>query len=123
MWRFWIGIGLMAVLVAVGSYSAWAVNDVHTPIAETLEQAAAATDRMEANALLEQASQDWEHHWRSTAIVTDHAPMEEVDGLLAQAKSYGQSGKMADFSALCLRIAQYIRATAESHKPTWWNLL
>ena len=123
MWRFWIGISLMLALLGAGIYSAWAVNNVHTPIAETLEQAASVTDQAAANALLAQALSDWERHWYNTAVVTDHAPMEEVDGLFAQAKSYGQTGKMEDFAALCMRIAQYIRATAESHKPTWWNLL
>ena len=122
MARFCIGIGLIALLLGVGLLSAGAMDTIQTPIAATLEQAAQAS-APEATALLENARAQWQSHWRSTAVLTDHAPMDEIDSLLSQAEAYLRDDRLGDFSALCLRVAQLIRATAEGHKPTWWNFL
>lgn len=119
MSRFLIGVGLMAVLLGVGLYSAYAIENSHEPIAQTLEQAAQARDPM----LLTQANQAWERRWHGTAILSDHGPMDEIDSLFAQAQAYAQAGSMEEFAALCLRLSQLIRATADEHQPTWWNFL
>jgi hypothetical protein len=121
--RFWIGVGLMAALLVAGLFSAQIIDDTHAPIAATLEQAAQATAPEAATALLEVARQEWDAHWHITAVLADHNPMDEIDSLFSQAQAYLQAEQMGDFSALCLRIAQLIRAAAESHKPTWWNFL
>lgn len=123
MGRFLIGLGLLLALLGIGLYSAWAMTEVHTPIAEKLEQAAETADQIQATALLQSAQAAWDHHWHSTAVLAEHAPMDEIDSLFAQADAYAKAGQMGDFSALCMRLSQRIRAAAESHRPTWWNFL
>lgn len=123
MGRFWIGIGLLAFLLALGLYSAYAVEASHEPIAQALEQAAEIQDPRQAETMLQQARQNWAYHWHGTAALADHGPMDEIDSLFAQAQAYAKAGQMVDFSALCLRITQLIRATADEHQPTWWNFL
>ena len=123
MGRFWFGTVLMALLLAVGLYSATAIGNSQDPIAVVLEQAADTTDQNAAEALLQKAKAYWDDHWRTTAILTDHGPMDEIDSLFAQAEAYVRSANMEDFSAFCLRLSQRIRAIAEGQKPTWWNFL
>ena len=119
MGRFWIGVGLMILLLGIGLYSARAVEASHEPIAQTLEQAARETNPR----LLEQAKQAWEGRWHGTAVLADHTPMDEIDSLFSQAQAYARSENWEDFAAFCLRLAQLIRATADEHQPTWWNFL
>ena len=123
MGRFLIGVGLLALLLGLGLYSAYAVDASHEPIAQALEQAARTQDPQQAEMLLQQVQQKWEHHWHGTAVLSDHGPMDEIDSLFAQAQAYAEAGQMGDFSALCLRLSQLIRATADEHQPTWWNFL
>ena len=123
MGRFWIGVGLMVLLLGIGLYSAYAVDASHEPIAQALEQAAETQDSRQAEALLQQAKKAWEHHWHGTAVLADHGPMDEIDSLFAQAQAYANAEQMGDFSAFCLRLSQLIRATADQHQPTWWNFL
>ncbi len=123
MGRFWIGIGLMAVLLGLGLYSSMAMDDVHTPIAHQLEQAAAMQDPEKAAQALQKAKTAWDDHWHRTAILAEHAPMDDIDSLFAQAESFAKSNQMGDFSAMCMRLSQRIRAAAESHRLTWWNFL
>ena len=122
MWRFLFGIGLLALLLGIGLYSAHAIDKGLEPIAITLEQASQAA-APEAKVLLEQARGEWERRWHGTAALADHSPMDEIDSLFSQAQAYAWEEQMADFSAICLRLAQLIRATADEHQPTWWNFL
>lgn len=121
--RFFLGLGLMLALLGLGLYSAGAVKDSHTPIIQTLEAASGQPDPTAAEQLLTRARQDWDRHRHATAVLSDHGPLEEIEGLFSQAEAYLQAGQMGDFSAICLRLSQLVRATAESHSPTWWNLL
>ena len=123
MGRLWIGIGLMTVLLALGLYGATAMDGVHSPIADQLEQAAAMQDPDAAARALQAAKSAWDQHWHRTAVLAEHEPMDDIDSLFAQAESYASSNQMGDFSAMCMRLSQRIRAAAESHRPTWWNFL
>ena len=123
MGRLFLGIGLLLGLLGLGLYSAWAINDTHKPMAASLEQAAQQQEQSAAKALLQQAQQDWARHLHATATLSEHDPLEEIESLFSQAQAYVNAGQMGDFSATCLRLSQLIRATAESHNPTWWNFL
>ncbi|MBQ3251899.1 MAG: DUF4363 family protein [Oscillospiraceae bacterium] len=123
MGRFWFGVGLMILLLALGMYCAQAVTNSHEPIAQLLEQAAMTPQQEDAAQLLKKARQDWDHHWNGMAILSDHGPMDEIDSLFAQAEAYARQGLAEELSALCMRLSQLVRATAENHSPTWWNFL
>lgn len=126
MSRFWIGIALLVVFLCLGVWVTWSMNDIHEPISRTLEEAAEAAlagDLKAGTALAAEALDTWERHWHGTAAVADHAPMDEIDGLFAQAEIYAQTGSTADFAAICGRLAKLITAIGEAHSPGWWNLL
>ena len=123
MVRFWFGVGLMALLLATGLFGSWAMDTSHEPIAQALEQAAVVTDQAQASDLLHNARQDWEHHWKATAVLAAHDAMDEIDSLFALADAYADSDQTADLRAACQRLAQLIRASVDDHKATWWNFL
>ena len=123
MGRLFLGIGLLLGLLGLGLYTAWAINDIHAPLAATLEAAATEQEQPAAAQLLRQAQQEWEQHLHTTATLSEHSPMEEIESLFSLAQAYSAAGQMGDFSATCLRLSQLIRAIAESHTPTWWNFL
>ena len=126
MGRFCFGIGLLVIFLVLGLWVSFSTGSVHQAIARTLDEAAAQTlsGDMEAGlALAQQAQDDWDAHWQKTASIADHGPMDEIDGLFAQLKLYGQTAQTADFAAYCARLAKLITAVGEAHGLTWWNLL
>lgn len=126
MGRFWLGIGLLAALLAVSLGVTYSAQSMHTPVSADLEQAAlAALDGRteDALALARQARQLWDRRWHKTAVFSDHTPMDEIDSLFSQLETYGQAGHATDLAALCTRLSQLVHAIAEGQNPSWWNLL
>jgi len=126
MKRLWIGILILSVLLASGGLSSWAIAGIHAPIALSLHQAEAAAlsqDWPQAEQYSRAAYARWQQHWRFTAAFADHTPMDEVDGLFAELQVYCQCREAQHFAATCAHLAQLTEAMAESHSPSWWNLL
>ena len=126
MKRFWLGLGLLLALMAVGLTLSCRMSRIHEPLAQKLTRAAEAarvSDLSEANQWLEEAWQDWENNRNFSAAVTDHGPMEEIEGLFAAAGYYGLTGDEEEMAAACGRLAALTQAMAESHTLSWWNLL
>jgi hypothetical protein len=124
--RYWLGIGLLVLFLTLGLWVTYAMDNVHSEIAQTLDTAAAQTlsgNLPEGITLVQQAKEQWQAHWHGTASVADHAPMDEVDGLFAQLEVYGQAGLSTDFAAYCARLSNLVAAVGEAHSLTWWNLL
>ncbi len=126
MRRFWLGIGILVLFLALGIWVTRAMDDVHQQISTLLDRSAALVleaDPTEGLVLAEEAHTLWQSHWHGTAAVADHAPMDEIDGLFAQLDILGRSGRYADFAANCARIATLVAAVGEAHSLSWWNLL
>lgn len=124
--RFWYGLVILVVFLALGIWAAAGMENMHRPVTGQLEQAAKAAldgDLVDGAALAEKAENVWLRCRSMTAALADHAPMEEIDSLFAQAKSYARSGLGADFAACCSRIAKLVEAIGEAHGLTWQNLL
>lgn len=99
---------------------------LHDPIAHQLEQAAETAlqgDLSSALEIAELARKKWEDKWHSTAIVADHAPMDEIDAHFARLPVYANMSHQADFAACCAQLAALITAIAEAHAFSWWNIL
>lgn len=126
MGRFWIGVGILVLFLVLGLWISWAMEEVHLGIADTLETAAEQAltgDLYGGMETARQAKASWEAHWHSSATVADHAPMDEIDGLLAQLECFSRGEQPVDFAACCTRVALLVRAMSEAHKLNWWNLL
>lgn len=126
MKRFWLGLGLLLALLAVGFLLSGRISRSHLPLAQKLTRAAEAarvSDLSLANSLLEEARQDWERNRNFAAAVTDHSPMEQIESFFAAAEYYSQTGDEAELAAACGRLAALTQALAESQMLSWWNLL
>ena len=126
MKRGWIGLILLLVLLAGGLITTWHMEKTCEAVSQTLEAAgtlAQAEDWEGAQRLARRARQEWEKNWRLAAALTDHEPMEQVDGQLAQLKVYQDQLDGVTFAALCAQTASQIRDIGEAHGLKWWNLL
>lgn len=124
--RMWIGIGILVLFFLLGLYTAHSTQQVCYPIGDMLQQACdyAAIGQWDAAAALTlRANKKWDALWNRLALIADHSPMDEIDGLFSQAKMYARTDAVQDFSATCARLSQLVDAIADAHKMTLWNLL
>lgn len=126
MKRSWIGLGLLLVLLAASLLVTWAMDRIHTPIAEMLRQAAESTalaDWDSADQYFQAAKGDWEHQEHFRACLADHSPVEEIDALFAQLSVYRSAREEVAFAAGCMELSEKVAAVGEAHGLVWWNIL
>ena len=124
--RFYLGVGILALFLALGLLIAWGVERTGAPIVQDLEQAVQAflEGRGEQGIrLAEQARTAWQQSWAGVAAVADHTPMDEIDGLFAQLQYYTDAGNFQALGAYCARLSELVEAISDAHKLTWWNIL
>lgn len=123
MKRLWIGVAVLIILLALGIGLTAVFSAIHTPLAQTLSQAAVSAQKGDleaANAAVSQAQRQWEHCRRFSAAVVDHRLLEEMEELFAQLEFTENPHVLA---ALCARLSSRAAEMAESQAITWWNLL
>lgn len=126
MKRFWIGIGFLAALLALGIGTSAAVANVTEPITARLTLArdqALAGDTAQAEKTAALARQDWLSHWRMVACFADHTPMEQIDSQFAELQTYAAQNAWPDFAATCAGLESQVQSIPRAHQFTWWNLL
>ena len=126
MKRGWLGVGILAVFLALGLLISVLASNAHQPTGDMLEQAAEKTlsgDFAGGIALGMEARQRWQRQWNGTASIADHSPMDEVDALFAEMEIYARTGEQPHFAACCKELSQRLKAIADAHKFSWWNVL
>lgn len=126
MKRFWLGAAILALLLVLGIGAQVWMDALHTPCADTLEQAAqeALQDNWpDALILAQQASTHWEQTKKVISSLADHTPMDEVDMLLAELRIYASTRETPHFAACCTQLAAMMQAIGQAHAFNWWNLL
>ncbi len=126
MKRLWLGIVLLAALLAVSLATQAATNRIHDPMAKDLEQAAEAAlagDWAEADRLYARSRDAWQRYHGATASIADHSPMDELDMLFAQLQVFSRERETLHFAATCRSAAQIAQAMADAHSLTWWDFL
>lgn len=126
MKRLWVGVGLLLILLGVGIFTAVAMRCAHEPVSRQLSQAAQAAlaeDWGKAEKLSKAAKEQWQQHWRDTASVADHEPMEEIDSLFAELEVYLEQKEAVHFAACCQSLSTLTKAVGEAHTINWWNLM
>ena len=126
MKRCWFGLGLLVFLLVGGLLVTGAMTKNHEALSARLSRAAtaaAAEDWAGAEAHFHAARQAWERDWHFSAAFADHEPMEDIDGLFAEAEVYLQSQDPEAMAAICAQLARLTEAMGEAHALNWWNLL
>ncbi len=124
--RFWLGVGVLAVLLAVSITVTAAMKAIHEPAAEEFRQAARIAlegDLPTAAARGRHARDRWQKNRKFTACVADHAPMDTVEDLLAEMEVFAEAEDPEHFAAACARLAAAVKAMSDAHSPAWWNML
>lgn len=120
------GLGLLLALLLLGIVSARAMVAALDPMAEEMEQAGAAAFREDwekAEEISGRVKGEWEKRFPFFASLSDHEPMENINGLFAQLEVYRQSRDHRNFAAVCAQLSQNLKAMGEAHSLKWWNLL
>lgn len=124
--RFFLGIGLLILLLAASLAGAWGMRTVHSPAEQELERAAVLAlenNWEQATMLAEQACRRWEASRKLTASLADHSPMDQVEQLIEELRVYAAAGELPHFAACCAQLRILMRAMYDAHSGTWWNFL
>ena len=124
--HFWLGVALLLLLLFIALGITWCMSAIHTPVAQTLEQAKKAAlsgDWQQAKRLCLQARLRWDRFRSLSAAFADHDPIEDADSLFAELELYAQNSDQTEFAACCAKLHTLVRAVVQAHVPSWWNLL
>ena len=124
MTRLWIGVGLLLVLLLGGLGLRLCIVPFQETIAQELCDAAslAKEDWTPARNAAFAARDRWLRYKDGIAAVTDHEPMEEMEGLF-QELSFLDSDRAVDFACICVQLAEISRAIGETQRLKWWGVL
>lgn len=121
-----LGAALLSALLFAGILSSRNLSRTFLPMEEVLQQAALAAQKEDwqaAEILTRQVYRQWEHCRGSTAVFTDHAPLQQIDGIFARLEIYGRAGNSTAYAALCARLAQELSDLGIEQALSWQNLL
>ena len=121
--RFYLGAGLLLVLLIMGLFTGWAMEKGRQPEARLLEQAAEETQMQRGVDLAMQAKNLWQSKRKAVAAVADHTPMDEIDNLFAELEVYAKANEQVHFASCCSQLASLLRAVTDAHTLNWWNIL
>ena len=125
MRRFWLGVGILLVLLVSGILVTRFAAEVQEPIGKLLLDAAEQAQLgawTEAEDMFHRANSRWERYRDLTAVVTDHTPMEQIDATFRRLEVYLQQ-KDSLFSAGCAELSAWVEAVADAQAVTWWSIL
>ena len=126
MLRLWIGIGILAILLAMGIGLLWGSGVFFEELSQDLEQAgelALAGNWQAAEEKAEKGREKWEQYRRFWASFTDHEPVEQMQNLFSQLELYQARQLEVDFAAICRNLVHLAEAIDESHGLRWWSVL
>lgn len=126
MKRFWIGLGLLTLVLALGIWAGNAMLRLHMPIAADLEQAAnyaEADNWVAAEALYARARDRWDTGRDRIAAIYNHQPLDEIDARFRELEIYLSRREVTAFRAGCVYLAERLRDLSDSFRISWENLL
>ena len=126
MKRIWIGVVLLGALLIGGIGTGEFMERAQTSVARDVQRAGELALQGEwtlAQALVKRGQDRWEEKWPVTAAIADHEPMDEIDALFAQLKTYEKTRDPAAYSALCGHLGSLLEALSQGHRCKWWNLM
>ena len=124
--RLGIGVGILILFLLLGILAGNGLDLVCREMSASLSQAAQYAEQGDLNNATELVSRiygQWQKRKNTMALLVDHSPMDEIEGLFAKVQLYCRMGEAAEIGAQCARIASLIDALADAHRLTWWNVV
>ena len=118
MKRIWFGAALLAALLVLGIFSAALMEDTHLTQATQLNRAAdfaISGNWNGAGAAFSAAKTGWDKRSPVIAGLSDHEPMDQIEGLFAQLELFLQMRDAVSFSSSCRYLAKQLEALGKSH--------
>ncbi|MBE6920856.1 MAG: DUF4363 family protein [Ruminococcaceae bacterium] len=126
MLRLWIGIGILAILLAMGIGLLWGSGVFFEELSQDLQQAgdfALAGNWQAAGEKVEKSREKWEAYRPFWASFTDHEPVEQMQNLFSQLELYRARQLEVEFAAVCRNLVHVAEAIDEAHGLRWWSVL
>ncbi len=126
MKQFWMGVGILLVLLALGLGSTLWMGHVHRDLAQDLEEASLAAlgeDWALAQNILSQCRIRWQACRGAVAAGASHEPIEQIDSLYAQLALYLDRRDSMGFALCCTTLQYQTQALGEAQAINWRNLL
>lgn len=126
MKHFWVGAGILGILLGLSLWSAAVLEKIHTPLQQDLEAAAEsvmAADWETAQALASRAEVRWQKERNKIAALASHNTMDEIDCLFRQLWVYAWGRDTLGYAAACRELACLCASISDAHECNWWNLL
>ena len=126
MLRLWIGIGILAILLAMGIGLLWGSGVFFEELSQDLQQAgdfALAGIWQAAGEKVEKSREKWEAYRPFWASFTDHEPGEQMQNLFSQLELYRARQLEVEFAAVCRNLVHVAEAIDETHGLRWWSVL
>lgn len=124
--RFWIGIVLLICLLATGLWVSFTLTSSQEEMAQLAQQAedyAHNGHMQQSQQSAQQAYSLWQQRFQALAAIADHEPLDEVEAQFRQLLAFVEEQDTEEFVASCARLIAGIRAIAQAHTLTWWNIL
>ena len=125
MKRSWLGLGLLALLLAVSVAVTGFMTRIHEDMALDLEQSAECAllgDWENTSLFLGRANRSWKKWAHLRSSFADHGETEAVDAALASLEIWFQTKDAVSYRAACASLGKQVKALGEAHKLTWWNM-
>jgi len=122
--RIWFGAALLAALLLLGIGSAALMEDIHLTQAAQLNHAAdlAMSGSWEhAEAVFSEAHKSWDKKSVIVSGLSDHNPMDQIDGIFAQLEIFATMRDVVSFSSSCRYLAKQLEALSKSHSFSFEN--
>ena len=125
MKRIWFGVVLLILILVLGLISSTFMKETWLKQSENLNRAAILAsdgDWVNARNLLAEAQAEWEEKQLLLAVLCQHEPIEQIDGLFAQLEVFSESRRTASFSSTCVFLSKLIDSLGRSHNLNLKNL-
>lgn len=118
MKRIWFGAALLGALLVLGIFSAALMEETHLTQASQLERAAelaASGNWQGAESAFSEAKTIWEKRSAIISGLSDHEPMDQIEGCFAQLEVFLGTRDPVSFCGSCRYLAKQLEALGKSH--------
>ena len=122
--RFYLGVAILVVLLVLGIGSAALMEDTHLSQAAQLDRAmelAMSGNWSGAASALGEAHAGGDKRSAIIAGLTDHEPMDQIEGCFAQLQVFLGMNDAASFCGSCRYLAKQLEALGKSHSLNLQN--
>lgn len=126
MKRCRLGAAALVLLLVFGGFSSFRLRIFCSGVVSAVEEAGAAAQKQDwsgARASTERARDSWTRGRSMAAVFSDHAPLEQVDTLLALLDTALARRDGAVFADVCAQLITTLNALSEAHQLSPENLL